>query len=383
MKFSCAKQALGQGLSIVNHAVTARSTLPILSHILFATDHGRLKLSATDLEIGINCWVDAEIGEEGSVTLPAKLMTEFVNTLPQGTVELTLQEESHTVHVKGGRSSATIRGMDPEEFPLPASVEEDTTSIRIGANLLKEVIGQVAFAASSDISRPVLTGVLLQASEEKITFAAADSFRLAVRGVPLALSSPPKGQILVPARTMGELARILPEEGEVQILVTANRSQILFHTEHIDLLSRLIEGTFPNYEHIIPREHTTCAVMNTQEFASAMKSASLFARDDANRTYLTLRRGTGEDAEAAQGSLLIEARAEDVGGGEVPISAQVSGETPELRIVFSAHYIVQVLAALDTPEIALELAGESKPGVIRPIGATDFIYVLMPMSKQR
>ncbi len=166
MKFTCTKRDLSHGLSIVGHAVPSRSTLPILANILFATDHGRLKLTATDLEIGINCWVDAEISEEGSVTLPAKLMTEFVNSLPQGSVELTLLEESHTVNVKGGPSSANIRGMDPEEFPRIDSVEEDTTPIQIGATLLKEVIGQVTFAASDDISRPALTGVMLQASEE-------------------------------------------------------------------------------------------------------------------------------------------------------------------------------------------------------------------------
>ncbi len=380
MKFTSTKRDLGHGLSIVGHAVPSRSALPILTNVLFATDHGRLKLTATDLEIGINCWVDAEISEEGSVTLPAKLMTDFVNSLPQGQVELTLLEESHTVNVKGGPSSANIRGMDPEEFPAIPSVDEDTPPIQIGAALLKEVIGQVTFAASDDISRPVLTAVLLQASEEKITFAAADAFRLAVRGVPMALSSPAKDQILVPAKTMSQLARILPEEGEVQILVTKNRSQVLFHTENIDLLSRLIEGTFPNYEQIIPKEHTTRAVVNAQEFAAAMKSASLFASQDANRTYFTIQ-GTGEEPES-QGSLLIEAHADDVGSGNTPVSAQISGPVREMKIVFNAHYITQVLAALDTQEIALELTKESKPGLIRPVGTIDFTYVAMPMSKQ-
>ena len=380
MKFSCSKRDLAQGLSTVGHAVPSRSTLPILSNVLLATDHGRLKLTATDLEIGINCWVEAEISEEGSVALPAKLMTDFVNSLPQGQVELVLLEESHTVNVTGGPSSANIRGMDPEEFPRIDSVEEGTPSIQIGAALLKEVIGQVAYAASSDISRPVLTAVLLQASEEQITFAAADAFRLAVRCVPVALTSPPKGQILVPAKTMSDLARILPDEGEVQILITENRSQVLFHTENIALLSRLIEGSYPNYGQIIPKDHTTRAVLSTQEFAAAMKSASLFARDDANRTYFTIQ-GTGEEPES-QGSLLIEAHAEDVGGGKVSISAQVSGPVQEMKIVFNAPYITQVLAALDTPEIALELTKESKPGVIRPVGTIDFTYVAMPMSKQ-
>ena len=380
MKFTCSKRDLAHGLSTAGHAVPSRSTLPILSNVLLATDHGRLKLTATDLEIGINCWVEAEISEEGSVALPAKLMTDFVNSLPQGQVELVLLEESHTVNVTGGPSSANIRGMDPEEFPRIDSVEEGTPSIQIGAALLKEVIGQVAYAASSDISRPVLTAVLLQASEEQIIFAAADAFRLAVRCVPVALTSPPKEQILVPAKTMSDLARILPDEGEVQILITENRSQVLFHTENIALLSRLIEGSYPNYGQIIPKDHTTRAVLSTQEFAAAMKSASLFARDDANRTYFTIQ-GTSEEPES-QGSLLIEAHAEDVGGGKVSISAQVSGPVQEMKIVFNAPYITQVLAALDTPEIALELTKESKPGVIRPVGTIDFTYVAMPMSKQ-
>jgi DNA polymerase-3 subunit beta len=380
MKCSCSKRELIHGLSTVGHAVPSRSTLPILSNILFATDRGRLRLSASDLEMSINCWVDAEISEEGSVALPAKLMTDFVNSLPPGQVELTLQGEAHTVNVTGGPSSAIIRGMDPEEFPRIDAVEEGAPPIQIGAALLKEVIGQIAYAAADDISRPVLTAVLLQASEEKITFAAADAFRLAVRCVPIALSSPPKDQILVPAKTMSELARILPEEGAVQIFVTANRSQILFHTEHIDVLSRLIEGSYPNYGQIIPKEHTTRVVLSTQEFAAAMKSAVLFARDDANRTYFTIQ-GTGEEPES-QGALLIEAHADDVGGGRVSVSAQVSGSVREMKIVFNAPYITQVLAALDTPEIALELTKESKPGVIRPVGTIDFTYVAMPMSKQ-
>jgi DNA polymerase-3 subunit beta len=180
---------------------------------------------------------------------------------------------------------------------------------------------------------------------------------------------------------MRELARILPGEGEVQILVTQNQSQVLFHTERIDLLSRLIEGEFPHYERIIPKEHTTRAVVNTQEFADAMKSASLFARDDANRTYFTLRRNLSEEPEA-QGSLLIEAHAEDVGGGEMPINAQITGETQEMKIIFNAHYVTQVLAALDTQEISLELTQATKPGVIRPVGTIDLLYVLMPMAKQ-
>ncbi len=379
MKITCKQQDLSRGLSIVGHAVSNRSTLPILANILLATDHGRLKLSATNLEIGINCWVDAEVQEDGATTVPAKTFTDLVSSLTQGDVSLSVPDDTHTINVKTERSNANIKGMDPSEFPLIPSAEGGEPPIILDASLLKEMISQVVFAAADDDSRPVLTGVLVEVNNEKVTFAAADSFRLAMRVSPLPGHDQSHGNILVPARTMSELARILPSEGAVQMVVTPNRSQVLFHTEQIDLVSRLIEGTFPNIRAAIPKGHTTRAVVETKEFASAVKMVTPFARDSSNITRVKVNGGTGEGTEP--GSLTLEATAEDVGNNVTTINAAVDG--PELQIIFNVKYLTEVLSVIDTPQVALEANSAASPGVIKPISSADYTYVIMPMSTNR
>lgn len=378
MKIICKQQDLNRGLSAVSHAVSSRSTLPILANILLATDHGRLKLSATNLEIGINCWVDAEIIEEGTTTVPAKLIADFVNSLPQAAVEITVPEDSHVMSVKGLRSSSNIKGMDAAEFPQIPSNEGGEPPVLLEATLLKEMISEVAFAAADDDSRPVLTGVLVQVSDEKITFAAADAFRLAVRVAELPGDDHPRGDILIPARTLTELARILPGEGPVEMIVTPNRSQVLFHTANLDLVSRLIEGTFPNFRAIIPKESTTHAVVETKELAAAVKSASLFARDSSNIARVKINPG-GEGQEG--GSVTIEATAEDLGDNVSTVNATVDG--PELQVIFNVKYLADVLSTIGTPEVALEATSATKPGVLKPVGSGDCTYVIMPMHMNR
>jgi DNA polymerase-3 subunit beta len=378
VKITCKQQDLSRGLSVVSHAVSNRSTLPILANILLATDHGRLKLYATNLEIGINCWIEAEVQEEGSTTIPAKVFTELVNSLPQAPVDISVPEESHLVGVKSLRTSSNIKGMDPSEFPLSPTTEGSEPPVIIDAALLKEMIAEVAFAAADDDSRPVLTGVLVQVNNEKITFAAADAFRLAVRSAPLPGDSTPRSDILIPARTLIELARILPSEGTVQMIVTPNRSQVLFHTENVDLLSRLIEGTFPNYRQIMPKEHTTRAVVETKEFAAAVKSVIPFARDSSNIARVKIT-GGGEGIEP--GTFTVEATAEDLGHNVSTINAAVDG--PDQQIIFNVKYLSDVLAVMSTPEVAVEITSAARPGVIRPVGSADYTYVIMPMSTNR
>jgi DNA polymerase-3 subunit beta len=378
VKITCKQQDLSRGLSVVSHAVSNRSTLPILANILLATDHGRLKLYATNLEIGINCWIDAEVQEEGSTTIPAKVFTELVNSLPQAPVDISVPEESHIVGVKSLRTSSNIKGMDPSEFPLSPTTEGSEPPVIIDAALLKEMIAEAAFAAADDDSRPVLTGVLVQVNNEKITFAAADAFRLAVRSAPLPGDSTPRSDILIPARTLIELARILPSEGTVQMIVTPNRSQVLFHTENVDLLSRLIEGSFPNYRQIIPKEHTTRAVVETKEFAAAVKSVIPFARDSSNIARVKIS-GGGEGIEP--GTFTVEATAEDLGHNVSTINAAVDG--PDQQIIFNVKYLSDVLAVISTPEVAVEITSAARPGVIRPVGSADYTYVIMPMSTNR
>jgi DNA polymerase III subunit beta len=379
VKITCKQQDLSRGLSVVSHAVSNRSTLPILANILLATEHGRLKLSATNLEIGINCWVDAQVHEEGTTTVPAKLLTDFVNSLPQATVDIAVSEDTNKVNIKGEGSSANIKGMDASEFPLIPNGEDGETPVIVDASLLKEMIAEVAIAASEDESRPVFTGVLVQVSNEKLTFAAADSFRLAVRTAPLPGDDSTHGDILIPARTLTELARILPNEEAVQMIVTPNRSQVLFHTEQSDLVSRLIEGSFPNFRQIIPKEHTTRAVVETKTFAARVKSAALFARDSSNITRIKIQGGDNSGLEA--GTVTIEATAEDLGDNVGVLNAAVDG--PEQQIIFNVKYLAEVLAVMGTPEVAIEINAPTKPGVIKPVGPADYTYVIMPMHTNR
>jgi len=379
VKIICKQQDLSRGLSAVSHAVSSRSTLPILSNILMTTDHGRLKLSATNLEIGINCWVDAQIEEEGTTTVPAKLLTDLVSSLPQAQVEMALVEDTNTLNVKSLSSTANIKGMDASEYPLIPNAEDGEPPVVLDAILLKEMIAEVAFAAADDDSRPVLTGVLVQVGGEKITFAAADAFRLAVRVAALPGDDHPRGDILIPARTLTELARILPSEGIVEMIVTPNRSQVLFHSENLDLVSRLIDGTFPNFRQIIPKEHSTRAVVETKQFAEAIKRAALFARDSSNITRIKIN--TGENDGLEPGSITVEATAEDLGDNTSTINAAVDG--PELQIIFNVKYLADVLTVIGTPEVALEANAATKPGVVKPVGADDYTYVIMPMHINR
>jgi DNA polymerase-3 subunit beta len=375
VKITCKQQDLSRGLAVVGHAVSNRSTLPILANILLATDQGRLRLSATNLEIGINCWIDAEIREEGTTTVPARLITDFVGSLPPVPVDIDVAEDTHTISLKSLRSSASIKGMDPSEFPVIPSAEGGEPPITLEAGQLKEMITQVAFAAADDDSRPVLTSVYVEVSSEKLTFAAADAFRLAVRSMSLPGEDGARDSILIPARTLTELARILPAEGSVQMIVTPNRSQVLFHTEQTDLVSRLIEGTFPNFRQIIPKEHTTRAVVETKEFAAAVRSVTPFARDSSNITHIKISSGDGE------GAVTIEATAEDVGSNVSTVNAAVDG--PEQQIIFNVKYLADVLAVMDTPESAIEITSAARPGVIKPVGSADYTYVIMPMSTNR
>jgi DNA polymerase III subunit beta len=377
MKILCKQQDLNRGLSTVGRAISSRSTLPILANILLTTENGRLKLSTTNLEIGINCFVDAEIQEDGSTTIPARLITDLVNSLPQASVEITVDGDAHVASVKSQRSSATIKGMDPSEFPLIPSAEGSELPIALDAAQLKEVIHEVAFAAADDDSRPVLTGVYVEVGSEKMTFAAADAFRLAVRVIELPGYDQSQETILIPARTLEELARILPAEGSVDMIVTPNRHQVLFHTDQVDLVSRLIEGTFPNFRGILPKEHTTRAVIETKEFAAAVRSVAPFARDSSNIARVKIASSEGSD----EGSLTLEATAEDVGSNVSTITATVDG--PEQQIIFNVKYLSDILNVLSAPEVALEVSSAARPGVLRPVSQADYTYVIMPMTGNR
>jgi DNA polymerase III subunit beta len=381
VKFTCKQQDLAKGLSTVGHAVSTRTTLPILSNILLAAEGDRLRFSATNLEIAITCWMPATIQQEGTTTAPARLLTDFVNTLSPTDVKLELQPESQSLKVSGQRSQATIRGMDPAEFPTLPSGDTGEQAVTLDAVELREMIGEVAFAAATDDARPVFTGVLARVRDERLTLASADSFRLAVATTALP-GAPNMSDVLIPAKSLTELARILPAEGEVRMVVTPNRNQVLFRAGDVEMLSNLIAGQFPNFEQIVPKSHSTRVTLPTDQFRQAAKTASLFVRDSANIVRLKVE--GGEPGGLTPGMVTIQATAEEVGDTTSTIEeAAVDGAGME--VIFNVKYVTDVLAVLDTPQVALELNSPQAPGVIRPVGAQGekYTYVIMPMYNTR
>lgn len=392
MHITCLQDHLSRALSIVGRAVGTRTTLPVLTNVLLATDGARVKLAATNLDVGITTWIgrDVAVEREGAVTLPARLFGDFVNSLPMGQkVDLELDAARQSVKIECSRYEASIKGIDAQEFP-PIPTAEGEPTISLEGQLLREMVTQVAIAAARDDSRPVLAGVNVHIDSGRLALAAADGFRLAVREAEVdgGQGLPDRLDMIVPARSLTEVARIIGDSEEpVEITVTRNRNQVVFRvrSEHgeVNLVSRLIDGQFPNYQQIIPKSHTTRMVLKRPELTQAIKLAALFARDGGRVVRLDV---TPASAEAGSdgllpGKLSISAAAAEVGENRGEIDAVVEGE--ETHIAFDADYLTDVLGALSTDEVALEISGPLSPGLFRGVGLAEYIHVIMPMHSVR
>lgn len=372
MKVSCLQENLAKGLSIVGRAVATRSTLPVLSNVLLATDQSRLKLSATNLEMGVNCWIGAKVEEEGTTTIPARLLSDFVNSLPPEPISMALNVRSQTLSLRCARYEANIKGIDAQEFPLILTLSEDNT-INLDVATLRHMIELVAFSAATDESRPVLTGVLANLADSGLTMAAADGFRLSVARASLDQGMPQPITVIIPARALQELARISAEEQEpIQMTISPNRNQVFFHLTDIDVVSQLVEGTFPDYEAIIPKTSNTRTVVNTAEFLKAVQIASFFSRDS-NIVKLLIEAPN----ESSGGQVTISGTSAELGDNVSQLDAEVEGEST--KIAFNAKYLADVLGVIDAAQVSLETTGSSSPGVIKPVGEEDFVHVIMPM----
>lgn len=378
MKITVLQENLAHGLNIVSRAVQARSTLPVLGNILVATDDGRLRLSATNLDLGITCWLGAKIQEEGSTTVPARTITELVGTLSDKQVEMELTVRTQTLNVRSGASNTDLKCIDAQEFP-PMPVTDLTNSIQLNVTDIKEMIRQVVFAASTDEARPILTGVLIKVEDNLITMAAADGFRLSVRKA--ALSTPVSRPIsaVIPGKALSELARILGESDQSLVMaMPPGRGQVIFRTRDVELVSQLIEGTFPDYEAIIPRRCDTRTVLSTNLFHKSCKQAEIFAREGSHIARLEINPG----GELKPGTVEISGQSDQTGSNENVIDATIEGDP--LVIAFNVRFLREVLDVITTPNVALETTADTSPGVVRPVGGQesgvdDFLHVIMPM----
>ncbi len=377
MKLSCMQENLSKALGIVSRAVATRTTLPITNNVLLATEDGRLKLAATNLEIAITHWIGAKIEDEGAITVPARLLNEFVNSLPNDKVEIEFLPKLRSLELKCARFEARISGMDAEDFPPIPEIDQGI-SVQIDANALRQSINRVAFAAATEDSRPVLTGVNTEIEESTLTMAAADGFRLSVDKMALSAAVEEKVTVIIPARALQEVNRLIGE-GQEPVVLTVNpaKSQVLFKMDNIRLTSQLIQGSFPNYSQLIPTEHSTRTVVDVEDFLRATRAAAIFARDASG--IVRLQVGSGADGDGA-GKLSVSARSEEVGDDFGEIDAQVHGE--DAKVAFNARYLTDLLAVIGKGDITLEMNDPSKPGLFRPVGEDNFLHVVMPMYVQ-
>jgi len=376
MKLSCHQEKLNRGLSIVGRAVATRSTLPITQNILLSAEKSRLKLAATNLEMASTCWIGAEVKKEGDITVPARLLIDFVSSLPNDLIEINLPTNSRILELKSGHFQAHIHGIDAADFPpIPQINDGITTTIDVAS--LREGITQVAFTAATEESRPVLTGINTEFDGEQLNLVAADGFRLAVHKTNLSAPVIAQTTVIIPARTLNELNRLLSEQEEpVEITVNEKKSQVLFRLKEAELVSQLIQGSFPNYSQVIPQSYTTRAVVDINEFLRVTKMSSVFARDASGIVRLVITPGT----ELTPGKVTVSAQAEEVGGNVGEIDALIDGE--EAKIAFNVKYLSDVLSVLQQAQVAIEVTTPSSPGVIRPIGVDNYTHVVMPMFVQ-
>jgi DNA polymerase III subunit beta len=367
MRLSLTQENLSRALASVGRVVSTRTSLPVLSNVLLATDGNRLRLSATNLEIGINYWIGSKVEDQGSVTVPARLFAEFVSNLPHGNIELTAIDNILTV--KSPHYESKINGISAEEFPLIPTVNSDPV-LTLEAGVFKEALAQVVVAASADEARPVLAGVYLYTEEKNLYVVATDSYRLAEKKMELDGDEPKPLSAIVPARTMQELIRLLGDvTGEVELYIDEN--QVMFRIADIELVSRLIEGQFPNYRQIIPDKAETSFDIETAEFARITKVASLFARESAGSVKLEIK---------AEGEVSILSNDSEVGGNTSSAECEVSGDDGEISL--NARYLTEALAVMKSPEVTFAITGKLSACILSPAGeeaADDYMHIIMPL----
>ena len=352
-------KALGLVVNVTN---TKTATIPILGNLLLETDgKSELRLIGTDLEVGVSTKIPAQILQEGSITVPSKKFFDIVRELPEGELEITVAK-NNAVNIKAGKAFFKIMGLAKEDYPkLPEWTEEK--ALEIDQSLLKESLSLTSFAISNDETRYVLNGVFFSVKNKQIRFVATDGRRLAFIEKELPHKAKQDFEMIVPIKAIQELLKILSWEGVVQIIPTQN--QVIFNFQDTFLVSRLIEGHFPNYEQVIPKEEQTNTSVNRESFLQAVRRAALLTSMDSPAVKLDFLKG----------KILVSSRSPNLGEAKEELAAEVRGR--ELTIGFNPHYLTDVLKNLDMEDVSISLTDPEKPGLVK--GKNGYLYVIMPM----
>lgn len=365
MKAVILQEEFFRGLGTASRFVSSRAQLPVLSNILISAKQGKLRLAATNLEMGISYKIGAKVEEEGAVTLPAKLVVELVSNMPAG--QVSFEEKAGQVTISTPSSSATLSSIPASEFPaVPEETGKDVFSLP--GDVFRSIAGQVVFSAATDEARPSLTGVLLLFGDN-LRAIATDGFRLSYKEI-LLRKGGKSPRILVSARAIDELSRVLGEGEEVAVSVAEKESQILFGREGLVLTGRLLGGDFPDFEKVIPKAGTHKAIVNKEEFTRAVRAASVFAREAAS----VVRLGIEKDR------LLVSAESQQYGKDEGNLEAKTEGEG--LVAAFNYRYILEFLGSIQGDEVSFETEGPTSPGVFRDPKDPSYKHLIMPVRIQ-
>lgn len=361
MKLQVTQENLAKALGSVARVANTRGTLPILSNVLLKTVDGRLSIAATNLDIAITHYIGSKVQEEGSITVPARLMQDFVSSLPTGVIELELDE--FKLHINTDKYQSVINGVSAEDYPVMPAIE-DGKLWKVPAKTLKTALQQVLMAASSDESRPVLTGVYWHTEDGSLYLAATDSYRLAEKRL---MKTAQETDLLIPASSLQDVLRLIGD-AEEDIQVVHDDQQVLFRVGDVELVTRLIEGTYPDYRKLIPRTFTYKAILKRSELTNITKVSSLFARESAGSVTIHL------DEKAQQVS--IRSIASQIGENTAAASATVTGDGV---ITLNSRYILDALHACAGEDVMFAFNGKLEPTVLRDPATDDYSHIVMPL----
>jgi DNA polymerase-3 subunit beta len=361
MKLQVTQENLNRALSTVAKVANARNPLPILANVLIKTSHNRLSISATNLDIAITQYIGAKVSQEGSITVPARLMQDFVSSLPAGVIELNLEETR--LHITTDQYNSVINGIVADDFPVMPTIAEGT-KWSVGGLLLKRALQQTVFAASNDESRPVLTGVLVHTTEGKLYMAATDSYRLAEKTLG---SNKTSVNLLVPASAMQDLLRILGENEE-EVQITHDEQQVRFQVGDIELVARLLEGKYPDYRKLIPQQFAVSGTLKRSDFLNVTKVSSLFARESAGSVTI--------EVDDTKQLLSIRSIASQLGENTATAATKAEGNG---SITLNSRYLLDALQALSGDEVTFGFNGKLEPTLLRDTAVTDYAHIIMPL----
>jgi len=361
MKLQVTQENLNRALGTVARVANSRNALPILANILVKTVNNRLSVAATNLDIAITQYIGAKVSQEGSVTVPARLMQDFVSSLPAGVIDLELEETK--LRIKTDQYKSVVNGIAADDFPVMPAIENGT-SWKIGGLILKKALQQVAFAASNDESRPVLTGVFLHTVEGRLYMAATDSYRLAEKDLG---PNDQDIQLLIPVSAMQDLLRIVSDFSE-DVEVTHDEQQVLFRVGDVDLVARLIEGKYPDYRKLIPAAFSTQAQLKRADFINVTKVSSLFARESAGSVTV--------EVDDASGELRIHAVASQLGENDASAKGDIKGSG---SITLNSRYLLDGLQAFGGESVSFCFNGKLEATLLQDLTADDYTHIIMPL----